>query len=380
MQNTYRGLTRIIDCRRVINCQARMLLFTTLLLCPLYSMATPASELTILTWQDYIAPDLVTTFEQEFSAKINFIYFESDDGREEILTTYGPSGYDLILVDSVTVPFYYKLNWIQALDISKAPNLRYVALPELAGLGQRDDNGLCTPYFWGTTGIAYRKDLVHQPIFSLKQLFEPSKELHGKVLMPTVANELVGMALKYLGYSMSSNDSTELEQARQVLLRQAPMITGYSAIAGDPETSKLVAGEVSVLITYSGDALMLKEQEPEIEYVLPEEGGAIWADELCISNQTNNTKLAYQFLDFINRPEQAAKNALYVYGASPNREATKLLPDEFLHNPVIYPDEKILRKSELYQPLSPSAVKKQNSILNELKRLYEQRKCCSVAG
>ncbi|WP_375749315.1 spermidine/putrescine ABC transporter substrate-binding protein [Vibrio sp. HN007] len=329
-----------------------------------YSFASTTSQLTFLTWGDYIDQNVVAQFEMEHNAKVNFVYFESDDGREEILTTYGPTGYDLMMVDSVAAPFYKKLGWVKEFDIAKAPNLRHVALPRIAGLSERER--VCSPYFWGTTGIAYRKDKLKEPINSWKQLFEPSPDLQGKILMPTVANEVVGVALKYLGYSMNSNDAAQLEQARQVLLKQAPMVTNYSHVVVDTSKSKLVTGEVNALVTYNGDALMLKEEQPLIEYVLPKEGGAIWADLICLSTGAKNPDLAHKFVDFINDPEQAATNAMYVYGASPNRAAEKLLPSEFLQNSLIYPDIQRLEKSELGEPLAPSTIRKHSSILNEL--------------
>ncbi|MDG3086239.1 spermidine/putrescine ABC transporter substrate-binding protein [Vibrio hannami] len=360
-----RIVTLVSTAQRSIG-SVRTFILTSLLMSG-FSFANTTSQLTFLTWGDYIDEDVVAQFESEYNAKVNFVYFESDDDREEILTTYGPSGYDLMMVDSIAAPFYKKLGWIQEFDSSQAPNLRHVALPDIAGLSDREQ--VCSPYFWGTTGIAYRKDKVKDPIESWNQLFEPVPELQGKILMPISADELVGAALKYLGYSMNSNDKSQLEQARKALLKQAPMIDSYSHVVVDANKSKLVTGEVSALVTYNGDALMLKEVQPQIEYVLPKEGGAIWADFICLSTGSKNPDLAHKFIDFINRAEQAAANAMYVYGASPNHEAEKLLPSDFLQNPLIYPDVQRLEKSELSQPLALHTIRKHNSILNELIRL-----------
>lgn len=343
------------------------------LLTPMYAVAAGSpdspSEITFLTWGDYIDEEIVSKFETEYNAKVNFVYFESDDTRDEILTTYGAEGYDLILVDSVNIPFYKKLGWITDFDKKIAPNLNSVKLPTLSNLEKRDHT--CTPYAWGTTGIAYRKDLVPEPITSWQQIYDPTSKLQGKILMSSLGEEVIGMALKSLGYSMTSSDMKELEEARQLLLAQAPSVAGYSAVVVDSEESKLVTGEITVLLTYSGDALMLKDIEPQIEYVVPEEGGAIWADFVCLSAKGNNPELAHRFTNFINRPEQAAQNALYFYSATPNKEAEKLLPEEFLNNPIIYPNKKTVALSETYQPLSLRTKKKHSSIMNELRGTLE---------
>lgn len=341
----------------------------TTLLSPVYCVASestkPPAEITFLTWGEYISKDVVDKFEAEYKAKVNFVYFESDDARDEMLTTYGSGGYDLILLNGVNVPLYNKLNWVTSFDIRNAPNLNNIKLPVLSSFDQKDI--ACAPYSWGSTGIAYRKDLVSEPITSWKQLFDPAPELQGKILMSTMSQEVVGMALKSLGYSMGSSNRQEIEEARQLLLAQAPAVAGYSAVAAESAKSKLVLGEVSAILTYNSDALMLKELEPQIEYVLPKEGGGIWSDFICLSAKANNPELAHRFINFINQPEQAANNALFIYAATPNTEAEKLLPAEFLNNPIIYPNKAAVALSETYKVLSPRTIKKQNSIMNELR-------------
>ncbi|MGF1757254.1 spermidine/putrescine ABC transporter substrate-binding protein [Photobacterium sagamiensis] len=338
-------------------------------LSPIYCIAADStqtpSEITFLTWGKYISGDVVAKFEAEYNAKINFVYFDSDDARDEMLTRSGTDEYDLILLDSVSIPFYKKLDWITSFNHKSAPNLSHVKLPVLSNSTKKDHT--CTPYAWGTTGLAYRKDLVSEPITSWKQIFDPAPGLQGKILMSPMANEVVGMALKSLGYSMASGNRQELEEARQLLLAQAPAVAGYSTGAIDSEISKLVSGEISVALTYSNHALELKEAEPQIEYILPEEGGAIWADFVCLSAKANNPELAHRFINFINQPDLAADNALFIYGATPNTEAEKLLPAEFLNNPAIYPDKACVAQSETYEVLSFRTIKIQNSIMNELK-------------
>jgi len=329
----------------------------------------PPAEITFLTWSEYISEDVVTAFEHQHNAKVNFIYYESDDARDEMLMTYGANGYDLIMLDSVNVSLYKKLNWITTFNVNIAPNLNHVKLPNLSNLSKKDHT--CTPYSWGSTGIAYRTDLVSEPITSWKQIFNPAPELKGKILMSTLSEEVVGMALKSLGYSMKSTNKQELEAARQLLLAQAPSVAGYSAVAAISKKSKLISGEITAILTYSSDALMLNEIEPKIAYVLPEEGGAIWADFICLSGKANNPELAHKFINFINRPEQAATNASFIYIATPNLAAEKLLPAEFLNDPIIYPDQTLVAQSETYEVMPPRTVRKHNAIMQELRNTLE---------
>jgi len=340
---------------------------------PLLSIASELksspTELNFLTWGDYIDIAVVAEFEAKYHAKVNFILYESDDARNEILTTSGVNGYDLILVDSTNVSLYKRLNWITHFNSQKAPNLNKVELPTLASTGEHLDT--CTAYFWGTTGIAYRKDLVPEPITSWQQIFKPAPELKGKIIMSTMSQETVGMALKSLGYSITSSNKKEIEAARQLLIAQAPAVAGYSAVSIDSKKSKLVSGEVSVVVTYNSDALMIKEFHSEIEFVVPEEGGGIWADFICLSATAKHPELAHRFVNFINQPEQAAKNALYINAATPNTEAKKIMPDNYLNNKIIYPNSEVISRSETYQLLSPRTIKKHNAIMVELRQMLQ---------
>lgn len=334
--------------------------------------STAPNNLSFLTWEDYIDEDIVKQFEEQYNAKVKFTYFESDDARDEILSTTVLSSFDLIMVDSTIIPFYANLKWISPFEQSKTPNLRHASLPNLANLKSIDEKRICSPYFWGTTGIAYRQDLVTNPITSWGHLLNPAPELQGKILMPILATETVGIALKFLGYSILSSDMSELDEARELLLKQEPFVAGYSAVATVVETAKLVTGEVSAVVTYNSDALMLKEREPLINYIVPEEGGHIWADFICLSAEAKSAELAHQFVNFINKPKQALKNALYTFAASPNAEARKLLPVDILKNSIIYPNPEHLAKSELYGASSPRSIRKRDAIMNELKRLANQ--------
>ncbi len=362
-----RGLQRL-NSRTFDRC-FRILSLLIFLLTPLYAIAAETSKtLTLLTWEDYIDSELVADFEQRHQVKINQVFYESDSGRDELLSLYGAVGYDLILVDDSNIPGYQQLGWITPLPAQDSSSLSQLQLP-LPRF--RQFSATCAPYFWGTTGIAYRKDLVDEPITSWKQLFHPSEALQGKILMPLEADETIGAALKSLGYSMSSSNKQELAEARKLLHAQAPSVKSYSSVANSAQESQLVSGDIVALITYNSDALMLQEEEPNITYVLPEEGGAIWADFFCLSQQSAQPELALEFLEFINTAENAASNAEYLYAATPHQGALKLLPAEFINDPLIFPDQKLLDRSEPYALLSPRTQKAHNEIMAELVKLKQ---------
>jgi spermidine/putrescine transport system substrate-binding protein len=214
-------------------------------------------------------------------------------------------------------------------------------------------------------GIAYRRDLVKTPPESWMYILKPGEDLRGKIGMIETSRDVLGMALKALGYSANSEQSSEIREAEQLLVAQKPYVKSYNYLALD-EDSALVSGDVVAAMMYSGDALMVQEYHPEIDYVVPKEGGNLWVDYLTVLESSRNKPLAWEFLNFLNEPENAAQLAQYVYYATPNKAAEKLLPDDFLENPVVYPPASVLTGSEFYKPLSPNAVRRRNTAFSRI--------------
>lgn len=319
---------------------------------------SPSRELVILNWSEYVDPELIEKFEQAHNVKIREVYFESDDSRDELLVEMDGMGYDLAIVNGVMVDNYRKRGWLAEATVAQIPNMKHVDeywLEAFAGT-----RGYAVPYFWGTIGIAYRKDLVKSPPKSWMDLFKPTEQLHGKLAMVDSQRDAIGMALKALGYSANSTDSREIGEAMDLLLAQQPHVRNYTYLVLD-ENSAMVSGDIAMAMMFSGDALMLQEYHEEIQYIVPREGGNIWADYITVMQGSRNKALAYLFIDFLNEPDNAAQLAGFVYYATPNKAAEKLMPAEFLENPVIYPSEEVLSRSEAYTALPPRVMRSRNT-------------------
>ena len=309
-------------------------------------------ELTILNWSEYISADMLKSFEKKYKVKVKEVYFESDDARDQILLETKGKGFDLILVNGSIFKSYKHHGWLQPIDSKSIPNLRHIEKRWLEIF--KPAVGYSVPYFWGTLGIAYRKDMVSKPITSWKQIFVPEKELQGKVLMVKSSRDLIGMGLKSLGYSTNSESKKELAEVEALLMKHRPYVARFGYISLE-KNSSLVTGEIVAATVYGGDALNVAEHNKNITYVIPEEGGHIWVDYFALSSSATNKPLAMNFLNFINQPRWAAKNAEEMYFATPNKSAKKHLSKEHLNNPVIYPSKTLLQKSEMHTELTAKA-------------------------
>lgn len=320
-------------------------------------------ELVLLNWSEYMDPRLIKKFEEQHNARVTEIYFESDDYRDNYMLETRGMGVDVIVVNGIQLKSYISQDWLAPLSINDVPNLEYIDKQWLTLF--RAAEGYAVPHFWGTTGIVYRKDLLKSEVRGYKDLFNPDEAWRGKIAMVGSSRDLIGMALKALGYSLNSTSFEELEQAKQLLLKQKPYVKEYAYITLD-ETSSLVTGDVYISVVYNGDFLMLQEQTDNLVYVVPEEGSEFWVDYMVVSRASKHKSLAYQFINFLNEPENAAQLARFVYYATPNLAAEQLLPEEFLTDRIIYPSNEVLDKSEIYMPLPPAVTRFRNEIFTSI--------------
>ncbi|WP_421861972.1 polyamine ABC transporter substrate-binding protein [Motiliproteus sp.] len=335
-----------------------LLLLTLCLTLQIGTADAAARQLVILNWPDYLAPEVVSRFEQEFDAEVVEVHFDSDEHRTQTLLN-SAKGFDLILVSNSDLSAYARQGWISRYDPQQLPNLKHLDPKWQQAFPSSVDFGV--PYFWGSVGILYRRDRVDQPITRWRQLLKPSASLAGHINMIHDGRELISIALKSLGHSINSSNPDHLAEVEQLLLEQAPLVKSYRYLSLKPD-SEIIRGDIHAAVVYNGDALMLQRYSDDLVYTLPDEGSYLWVDYFSIGAQASDSELAHQFINFINRPEIAAEQAEFVYYASPNREALKLLSSEYLNNPTIFPSSKQLDNSEFLQPASADLMRKRNAI------------------
>jgi spermidine/putrescine transport system substrate-binding protein len=316
-------------------------------------------EVVLLTWADYLDPAVAADFEAYCDCRLEQVYYENDDARDTLMVESDGAGYDVILLNGLMLHTYQHRGWLARIDGAGVPNLHHVDPQLRTAFDAAEDHAV--PYFWGTMGIGYREDLVGRPLRTWRDLLQPDESLQGRILMIDSMRDLLTAALKSLGASLNCTDTETLHAARDLLLTQKPHVKDYSYVSLD-RRSALVTGDAAAAMLYSGDARMLQEFHGDIRFVLPEEGSLIWVDYLTISRHAANPDLALRLLDFLNRPEIAARNARYVHYATPNRAAKALLPASFTGDTVIYPADEDLRQSEYQARVPPRIERTYNEI------------------
>lgn len=305
--------------------------------------ATKDGVLNVYNWGDYIDEDLLKKFEDETGIRVVYDTFSSNEDMY-IKVKQGIDAYDILVPSDYMIERLIEEDLLNEIDLTKIPNFEYVN-ENLKNPEFDPENKYSVPYFWGTGGIIYNTSQITDDIDSWTDLFD--EKYSGKIVMYNSSRDSIAVALKALGYSMNSTDLEELEEAKNLLISQKSHVLAYQA---DEGRDTLVSGDGHIGFMYSGDALMMIEQNPDLKYVLPKEGANIWFDAMVIPKSSENVDAAHKFIDFMCEPENAAKNAEYSVGfSSPIDEAIELLPDEIKNSEVAYPDASLLENGEIYK-------------------------------
>jgi spermidine/putrescine transport system substrate-binding protein len=329
------------------------------------------SRLNVYNWSDYIDEGRVEEFESLFGVKVIYDTYESNDEMKAKIQA-GGSGYDVVYPTNDTLEGMIYLGLLQELNHDWIPNMVYL-LPQFVNPPYDPGNKYSVAYQWGTTGYCYNSAQVSEGdprIGSWKLLFEGA-EYAGKMAMLNEVVEVVGAALKYLGYSFNTGqpwqegDEQKLLEARDVLLRQKPWLKAY--IDGGEMKKPLIAEEIWIGQEWSGDALMAWDENENLIYIIPQEGGSIWVDSMAIPKDAPHPAAAHLWINYMQEPEVQAAISNYVWYAPTNGEARQYLDERIRDHPAVFPPEGALAKCEFIKPYTGEALEIREQIWEELK-------------
>ncbi|MGI6245932.1 MAG: polyamine ABC transporter substrate-binding protein [Pseudochelatococcus sp.] len=326
----------------------------------LIAFAAPAAAqqktVHVYNWSDYVDPETLDAFTKETGIKVVYDTYDNNEIVETKLLT-GKSGYDIVVPSGPFLQRLIKAGVFQKIEPEKIPNARNL-WPEISERLAVFDPGNehAINYMWGTTGIGVNVAKVRERLGADAVL-----NTWDLVLKPEVAEklkdcgiyfldspeDLLPGVLNYLGLDPDSKDSKDLQKAADALLAVRPFIQKFHS---SEYINALANGDICVAVGYSGDLLQSATRAAEagngveIEYRVPREGALMWFDSFAIPADAPHPEEARAFIDFMNRPEIAAKNAGFVSYASGNLAARPLVVPEVRDNPGIYPDDQTMKR------------------------------------
>lgn len=309
-------------------------------------------ELYFYNWSDYINPELLAQFEAEYGVRVIVDTYDSNEDMIAKLRA-GNSGYDLVVPSDYAVTIMAAEKLAAPLDKSLLPNLVHLD-PDLLNQPFDPDNAISAPYFYGITGIAYNVKSFPEGINTWSAVFDTSAiaAYRGKLSMLDDERETPGAALRYLGHSLNETDPAILRQVEELLIAQKPYLAAYNSA---DVNRKLASEEYVMAHAWSGSALQARNGlegefagNPDIRFVIPEEGGMIWMDNLVVVADSPSSYTAHVFINFLLDPEVAARNAEWTGYLTPNQDALPLLSEDLqaLYAEGFAPDDEVRQRLE----------------------------------
>jgi spermidine/putrescine-binding protein len=309
------------------------------------SASTTDRQLNIYIWSEYLPKEVTDEFTRRTGIAVSVDTYDSNETLLAKLAA-GVSGYDLVVPSDYVIQPLIRQGLLKELDHTQLPNL---ANDDPHFLNQRFDpeNKYSIPYLWGTTGLAYNKHQITQPVDSWKILFD--SRYSGKILMLNDMRECFVVALKTLGKSANETDPQILQRAADLLKTQHPLVRTYDSENYD---NTLAAGDVWLAHGWNGQLAKVVAAHPaDFAYILPKEGGTLWLDNLAIPSAAPHPAAALEFMNYIMDPQVNAKIVNAVSYASPNLPAHPYVDPKILNDPNIYPNVSKLTNWEFLDDL-----------------------------
>ncbi len=286
-------------------------------------------SLHIFSWADYIPEEddnnILADFEEACGVKVTLDTYPSNEDMAAKIRA-GNSGYDIIVPSDYMIDILKTENRLLKLDQSVLTNLKNLD-PNQRGLYYDPNNEYSVPYQYGMTGIAYDTTKVSPAPDSWASLFDTTQlsAYENRASMLDDEREGVGAALRYLGFSYNSTNPDELAKAQAVLEAEKPLLAGYDS---ENVQNTLSSGEVVIAQAWNGQASLAKAENPNIAWILPKEGGAIWQDNLAIPSDAPQPYTAHVFINNMLDASIGARITDYTGFLTPNAASLALLSDE----------------------------------------------------
>lgn len=272
-------------------------------------------------WSDYIRPDLIREFEKEFNCKVVVDTYDTNESMYTKLL-FGAEGYDIIFPSTYFLSLMVERGFVDKLDFTLIPNAKYIDWNRLKKWGlEPSEYGL--PYMISFSGLGYRADRTQKPT-SWSVFADP--HLRGRMTLLNDPRETIGAALRYLHYSVNSEDPIEINQARNVLLEWKQNLAKFES---EQYKNGIASAEFLVCHGYSSDLLQVSRELPEVQFSYPVEGSVASCDSLVVMKGCKDKALAHAFINFLHSAKNAKLNMLTTCAFCPNLEALDAMtPDE----------------------------------------------------
>ncbi len=314
-----------------------------------FAASTASAEekiVNVYNWSEYIPQSVLDQFTKETGIKVVYTTYESNEAMFAKLKLLGGKGYDIVVPSTYFVDLMRENGLLSAIDKSKIPNLKYLDNKVISKAFSSDDV-YSIPYMWGVQGFMVNKNVVDPAtITSWNDLFRP--EFKGKLLLSDDLRDTFGAALLATGSSINTTNPDEIKKGFEWLQKLKSSVRIFDVTAAK---QALISQEVNAGFIWNGDAFIAKQENPDLVFVYPKEGSPLWLDSFAIPAHAENKDAAYAFINFILRPDIAAKCVEEYNYTTPNTGVKEHLPKAMAESNLIFPTEADIKNSEFTKGL-----------------------------
>lgn len=315
------------------------------------AQAADNNTLYFYNWTEYVPPGLLEQFTKETGIRVIYSTYESNESMYAKLKTYKNGAYDLVVPSTYFIAKMRKEGMIQPIDKSQLTQFHNLD-PDLLNKPFDPNNDYSIPYIWGATAIGVNSAIIDpNTITRWADLWKPAYQQ--SLLLTDDAREVFQVALHKLGYSGNTTDPQQINAAYEALKKLMPNVLAFNS---DNPGNPFMEGEINLGMVWNGSAWIARQSGTPLQVIWPEDGGIFWMDSLAIPTNAKNKAGALKLIDFLLRPEIAAKVAGTIGYPTPNLAAQKLLPASIAHDPTLYPDSETIKKGEWQDDVGETGV------------------------
>jgi spermidine/putrescine transport system substrate-binding protein len=316
--------------------------------------------LRVYNWGEYVDPSVLTQFEEETGIHINYEVYPTNE-EMYVKLTKGGTDYDVIFPSDYMVERLIAEDRLIPLNFDKLPNFKYNQ-ERFLNMDYDPENAYTVPFFWGTLGILYNTKMVSEPVDSWEILWD--EQYAGQILMLDSYRDSFAAALARLGYSLNTTDEAELKEAQELLLAQKPLVLAYVV---DEMMDMMLGEEAALALTWSGSAVDVMMDSPDLAYSVPKEGSNVWVDCVAIPNTSQHVEEAHLFINFLCRPDIAQKNTEYVGYSTTNQGALDNMDPALTSLDAYNPPDEVLERCSVFIDLPAETKEYMGALWTELK-------------
>ena len=301
----------------------------------------------VYNWGLYISDgsdesiNVLEGFEELTGIKVHYTTFDTNESMYSKIKS-GAASYDLIFPSDYMIGKMIAEDMLAPLNFANIPNFERIG-EAYKGLEYDPEDAYSVPYMWGTVGIVYNTTMVEEAPTSWQSLWDI--ENAGNVLMFNNSRDAFAIAAKKLGMSLNPSSQEDIDIISNELKAQKSVVQAYVM---DEIFDKMAGGEAALAPYYAGDALIMMEDNPDLGFVIPEEGTNYFVDAMCIPKNAKNKEAAEMFINYMCEVDVGAANCDYVGYSTPITEVWVQLDDELKYSPIAYPSEEILANTEVF--------------------------------